>query len=178
MLATQFPKTSHKPLQPKNQLLSITKPKPKPKPRLDWWAHDNKENIPPQQKDSSMECIDGSLADELSAIRERLDRLRIDREKNERLLRERGLMLDLHLQDILNRGQAQKQLEIEVDRLYRLKEIRVACTRISQVRSLRDKEEEKQMNQDILNKAQTTSGEGIEEKIEGYSQISISELTS
>ncbi|KAL0450895.1 UNVERIFIED_CONTAM: hypothetical protein Slati_1645900 [Sesamum latifolium] len=93
--------------------------------------------------------LDASLADELTAIREKLERLRIDKEKTEKMLRERGLMLDLQMKEIVERGESQKQLEMEVDRLYRLKEIKLAASmRISPLRSLRDKEEERKMKQD------------------------------
>lgn len=74
-----------------------------------------------------MEALDVSLADELSAIRQRLQRVKIDGEKTEKLLEERGRVLDLQMTDILNRGEVQKQLEMELDRLYRLKEIKLAC---------------------------------------------------
>ncbi|KAK6118186.1 hypothetical protein DH2020_048087 [Rehmannia glutinosa] len=127
----QAPKSNHRPLQPKN-LSSITTTilKPKPQNPAEYLHNSNKENVPPiclKKESFPIEAFDASLADELSAIREKLERLRIDRESNEKLLRERGLVLDLQLKEIVNRGEVQKQLEIEVDRLYRLKEIRIAC---------------------------------------------------
>lgn len=143
MLAAQSPISGHRligapissrrPLQPKNNIpTNDNKPKPNP---ADWAANSNsnsnKENIPPIHSTAPIRKesfpIDVCLADELSAVREKLERQRIDREKNERLLRERGLMMDLQLKEMINRGEVQKQLEIEVDRLYRLKEIRLAC---------------------------------------------------
>lgn len=74
-----------------------------------------------------IQSFDSSLAQELSAIREKLERLRIDRENTDEVLRQRGVMLDSHMKEILNRWEDQKQLEMEVDRLYRLKEIRLSC---------------------------------------------------
>ncbi|KAI3474302.1 hypothetical protein Pfo_029090 [Paulownia fortunei] len=160
----QGPKSSRRPLQPKNLSTTTTNVKPKQPHPAEWVEisrldNSNKENVPPiystpvKKESFPTESFDASLADELSAIREKLERLRIDKEKNDKLLRERGLMLDLQMKEILNRGEVQKQLEIEVDRLYRLKEIRLACMRISTLRSLRDKEQEKKMKQDQLKKA-------------------------
>ncbi|XP_073127489.1 uncharacterized protein [Henckelia pumila] len=98
----------------------------------------NKENIHPM-----IQSFETSLAQELSAIREKLERLRIDRENTDEVLRQRMTKLDSHMKEILNRWEDQKQLEMEVDRLYRLKEIRLSCMRVSPVKSLREKEQEK-----------------------------------
>ncbi|KAH6769375.1 hypothetical protein C2S51_014711 [Perilla frutescens var. frutescens] len=151
------PKSHRRPLQPKNQsataIINAAQPKPCPAkiPLLDT---SNKENVPPSYSTPVKECcfeaeaIDPSLADELTAVREKLERLRSEEARNEKVLRERGLMLDLEMKEIINRGEMQKQLELEVDRLYRLKEIKLACMRVSRLRSLRDKEEEKKIKQD------------------------------
>ncbi|KAL0310090.1 UNVERIFIED_CONTAM: hypothetical protein Scaly_1774300 [Sesamum calycinum] len=170
MVSAQSPRSGRRPLQPKNlSTAPIVTAKPNTNPadrsrQLDNY-YCNKENVPPTCNDviiinysstpvkkeykTPMESLDASLADELTAIREKLERLRIDKEKTEKMLRERGLMLDLQMKEIVDRGEAQKQLEIEVDRLYRLKEIKLAaCMRISPLRSLRDKEEERKMKQD------------------------------
>lgn len=141
MLATQAPPLSghhlirrgRRPLQPKNPS-TITTIKPAECVQISWLDCSNKENIPPPfysiEKELCSErgeSIDASLADELNAIREKLERLRMEKDNNEKMLRERGAMLDLEMKEIVNRGEAQKQLEIEVDRLYRLKEIKLAC---------------------------------------------------
>lgn len=52
---------------------------------------------------------------------------RADEMRSEKMLRERGVMLDLEMEEMVKRGEVQKQLELEVDRLYRLKEIKLAC---------------------------------------------------
>ncbi|KAL3615810.1 hypothetical protein CASFOL_040104 [Castilleja foliolosa] len=174
----QGPKTSRRPLQPKNQTSIITITNPTLKPNPVEWDNSNKENLFLPSiftKDSSFP-MDASLADELSAIREKLERLRIDRENNEKMLGEKGFLLDLRLKEIVDRGEIQKQLEMEVDRLYRLKEIRIACTRISQIRSLRDKEQEKKMNRDMLNKAHSTKDEDRDEQKGERSSHGISEV--
>ena len=88
----------------------------------------NKENQPaflssPAAVAANIESFDASLAEELSAIRKRLERLRADRERTEKMLRERDAILDLEMKEIESRGEIQKKLEIEVDRLYRLNQL-------------------------------------------------------
>ncbi|KAK6126003.1 hypothetical protein DH2020_040311 [Rehmannia glutinosa] len=142
----QLPKSSCKPLQPKNPSAttpfsssSTTNAKPKPSPAAERII-----------EVLQIESFDASLAEELSAIRKKLERLGIDKDKTEEMLRERSLMLDLQIKEILCRWELQKQLEVEVDRLYRLKEIKLSCMRTSPLRSLRDKEHEKKMEKDQL----------------------------
>ncbi|XP_047980821.1 uncharacterized protein LOC125222333 [Salvia hispanica] len=101
-----------------------------PKPRVDI-SISNKENVPPSAQ-LNEEAVDPSL--------KRLETLRC-----EEALRDKSLMLDSAIKEILNRGEAQKQLELELDRLYRLNQINLACMMTSRLRSLRDKEEEKKM---------------------------------
>lgn len=147
--AVQSPNSSHHPrssnrkaLQPKidpfpNAAINAINTNAKPK-SMQCVDISNKENIHPM-----IQSFDSSLAQELTAIREKLERLRIDRENTDEVLRQRGMMLDSQMKEILNRWEDQKQLEMEVDRLYRLKEIRLSCMRISPVKSLREKEQEK-----------------------------------
>ncbi|KAI3682806.1 hypothetical protein L1987_83064 [Smallanthus sonchifolius] len=90
-----------------------------------------------------IEQFEVSLADELSAIREKMERLRADRERTEKMLRERDIMMEMKMKELDRRGEIQKVLEIEVDRLYRLNELRSLCNRILPIRSLREKELEK-----------------------------------
>lgn len=92
----------------------------------------NKENTVPGLCPSSVvvpavhESFDVSLGDELIAALERLQRVRVDRDKTDELLGERALVLDMEMKAILDRGQMQKELEIELDRLYRLNEIKMS----------------------------------------------------
>lgn len=135
-------KPGRKPLQPKNapaNPLAADAIKPKVKP--DWIEisltnTSNKENVhplhaaaapPAPAKGCNIELCDSSLAEELSAIREKLERLRIDKQKTEEMLRERDAALELQMRELMNRGEIQKQLELEVDRLFRLKELRLSC---------------------------------------------------
>ncbi|KAL2500321.1 hypothetical protein Fot_34169 [Forsythia ovata] len=76
--------------------------------------------------------------------------MRTDEEKTEKMMNERNLMLDLKMKELLSRGEFQNQLEIEVDRLYRLQEIKLYSMRVSSLRSLRDKEKERKMKGDQI----------------------------
>ncbi|VVB12791.1 unnamed protein product [Arabis nemorensis] len=67
--------------------------------------------------------IDASLAEELGAFKKKLERLREDRERTEKVLKERDGAMDLQMTSLLQRGESQKCLEIQVDRLFRLKEL-------------------------------------------------------
>ncbi|AED90409.1 hypothetical protein ISN45_At05g000940 [Arabidopsis thaliana x Arabidopsis arenosa] len=89
--------------------------------------------------------IDASLAEELSAFKKKLERLREDRESTEKLLKERDEAMDLHMSHLLQRGETQKSLEIQVDRLFRLKELHAYSSKISPIRSLRAKEQQEKM---------------------------------
>lgn len=60
-------------------------------------------------------------------MRKKLERLRLDREKTEKMLRERDLVLESQMKEIERRGEVQKTLEIEVDKLYRLKQLHISC---------------------------------------------------
>ncbi|CAN1772022.1 hypothetical protein LINPERHAP1_LOCUS12081 [Linum perenne] len=56
-------------------------------------------------------------------MRKRMESLRLDAEKTEQMLKERGKALDLQMKTLEARGVAQIMLELEVDRLYRFKEL-------------------------------------------------------
>ncbi|GAB4856224.1 hypothetical protein Ancab_014150 [Ancistrocladus abbreviatus] len=151
-----LPKSGRKPLQPKNipadppkqddqGKLKAGRPERFPiSPAVD---SSNKENNPVYVTPVRIESMDSSLAEELSAVREKLERLRLDKEKTEKMLRERDKILDLQVEELNQRGVFQKELEIEVDRLYRLKQLQVACMvnskRMSPFLSLRVRELEK-----------------------------------
>ncbi|XP_071718253.1 uncharacterized protein [Rutidosis leptorrhynchoides] len=141
---------------------TYTKPNLNPNPNLIEITEDaNKEN--PNQKQTvtanfnqirspiatitsdpvQIEQFEVSLADELIAIREKMERLRLDKEKTEKILKERELMMEMKMKELDQRGEIQKVFEIEVDRLYRLNELRSLCNRILPIRSLREKEQEK-----------------------------------
>ncbi|KAJ8527151.1 hypothetical protein K7X08_029628 [Anisodus acutangulus] len=158
-----LPKIGRKPLQPKNTPATplITNTIPEKWNGISLIQSSNKENVHPDFSTPKKatnpisiiqaEPFDSSLAEELSAIREKLERLRSDKEKTEKMLKERDLMLDLQMKEMLNRGVEQKELELEVDRLFRLKELRLSCTlKISPIRTLREKEEEKKIKGDHL----------------------------
>ncbi|KAK9016155.1 hypothetical protein V6N11_007235 [Hibiscus sabdariffa] len=81
-----------------------------------------------------------SLAEELSGLRKKMERLRLDKEKTEKMLDGREGVLLLQMKEMEERGQIQRQLEIQVDRLFRLKELKSYCMRISPLKSLREKQ--------------------------------------
>ena len=123
---------NHKPegrraLQPKNIIpsesnIKLTKPRKDNHVPISFFSPSNKENNP-----GFALPIDASLAEELNAVRQKLERLRLDRERTEKMLRERTRVLDLQIIEMEQRGEFQKELEIEVDRLYRLKQLQLAC---------------------------------------------------
>ncbi|KAF4371747.1 hypothetical protein G4B88_030851 [Cannabis sativa] len=162
-------KSGRKPLQPRNFLqnpatlldqCSTAKPKPKQQERLHVDAssaaalvveHSPPPPPPPTKKEAQQMIIapakigsfDASLAEELSAMRKRLERLRLDGERTERILKERDAVLDLEMKDLEKRGEIQKSMENEVDRLYRLKQLHSQSLRFSSIPSLREKERAK-----------------------------------
>ncbi|THG00465.1 hypothetical protein TEA_006895 [Camellia sinensis var. sinensis] len=73
---------------------------------------------------AKIESIDVSLAEELSAICQKIERLRLDREKTEKMPRERHLVMEANLKEMVKRGEVHKLLEIEADRLFWLKELK------------------------------------------------------
>ncbi|XP_022978293.1 high mobility group B protein 13-like [Cucurbita maxima] len=143
-------KSGRRPLQPKNSLpnpvpavAKVIKSKPE-RIQISLPTDANKENHPPiHAKAASVESCDLSLADELNAVKRKLERLRLERERTEQMLKERDMILELRMKELLQRSKEQRDLEMEVDRLFRLKELRLYCMRISPIRSLREKEREK-----------------------------------
>ncbi|CAI0423741.1 unnamed protein product [Linum tenue] len=150
------PNSGRKPLQPKNSLPAseVVQISTKPLPKPDFGGDkENRNQCPiyatpparkkPLQQPPSIPPIDSSLAEELSAMRKRMERLRSDREKTEKMLKERDRVLDLQMKEMEARAEAQMMMEMEVDRLFRLKELHSYSTRISPLRSLREKEQER-----------------------------------
>ncbi|XP_047307237.1 uncharacterized protein LOC124910610 [Impatiens glandulifera] len=87
----------------------------------------------------SVECsIDSSLAEELKAIREKLKRLRLEKQKTTKLLDDRDFILDKNMKEINNRGQTQKMLQMELDRLCRLNQFQISSMKMSPIKSLRE----------------------------------------
>ena len=125
-------KTGRKPLRPKNISVDLDSVQIKAKPEwteISRMADSNKENHPMYATPVKMESFDASLAEELSAVRKRRERLKIEEEKVENMLRERDLAMEMWTKEVKKRGEKQKKLEMEVDRLFRLKELRSAMVR-------------------------------------------------
>ncbi|KAE9622303.1 hypothetical protein Lal_00036987 [Lupinus albus] len=126
------------PLQPLNSDNHHSSPL---NPKLLISSHNNKPPI------ATSTLPDSTLAEELVSIKKRIERLRIDREKTDKLLNERDIILNEKINDLEQRGEIQKHVEIQVDRLFRLKELKFRCMRVSPMRTLREKEQQKIVNQ-------------------------------
>nr|XP_028957172.1 uncharacterized protein LOC103433766 isoform X2 [Malus domestica] len=140
------PRSGRTPLQLKNAPATLTNSDVKIKPvqQLIGVGDDsNKENRPVYVTPVKIEAMDASLAEELSAIRKKMERMKSDRERTEKMLKERDLMMEMQMKELENRGQIQRMLEIELDRIYRLNQLHVRSIRVSPIRSLREKEKEK-----------------------------------
>ncbi|KAF3447902.1 hypothetical protein FNV43_RR08609 [Rhamnella rubrinervis] len=164
------PKSGRKPLQPRNiiQANPIVHDLAKTsKAKKEWIeisvigcdGQSNKENNPvctatltlnptTTPTTTKLESLDSSLAEELSAIRKKLERQREDRERTERMLKERDSVLEMKMKELELRGETQRELEIELDRLYRLKQLHSQSMEFSPLRSLRDKEREKKVHEE------------------------------
>ncbi|XLT61016.1 hypothetical protein HN873_053620 [Arachis hypogaea] len=159
---------SRTPLQPKNNSPADLRPKPKPKPESEPLCEitpvRDKENrtiaitaaaeatLPPHTA-AALAPVEvqlpeaSSLAEELSAIKKKLERMRIDKEKTKTALKEKDAKLDAMMKELEDRGELQKKFEIEVDRLFRLKELKYRCMRVSPMRTLGEKEHGKIVNE-------------------------------
>ncbi|KAB1200317.1 hypothetical protein CJ030_MR0G007650 [Morella rubra] len=172
-------KSGRRPLQPKNSPANPvidsapTKPKQAQNEISVVVVDDlsNKENRPICSTPPKIELLDASLAEELSAVKKKLERLRLDRERTEKMLKDRDMVLDLKMKELEERGEIQKKLEIEVDRLYRLNQLHsrsmdILDQRISPIRSLREKEHTKKINEEqspILNVEDREESESVGE---------------
>lgn len=150
----QGQKSLRKPLQPKNLWANQTVNRQiKAKPHPGWMeisliGDSDKENRPINEKPATFDLLDSSLAEELNAIRKKLDRLRLDRDRTEKMLKERDAVLEFQIKGLDERGEVQKNLEIQVDILYRLQQLKSSCTKkISPLRSLRETEREQKIEE-------------------------------
>lgn len=124
------PRSGRTPLQPINTPADLTLHlSTKPKPKLDQSCFEitpiKKENCPITV--TVTPPLETSLAEELSAMKKKLERLRADKEKTEKMLKEREALLDAKMKEMEEKSEIQKNLEIQVDRLFRLKELKYRC---------------------------------------------------
>ncbi|KAI8534596.1 hypothetical protein RHMOL_Rhmol10G0102600 [Rhododendron molle] len=148
MLKAQYShpgKSGRKPLQPKNiqanppahhQLVNPNKPKPEKWIEISLMDYLNKENnnnghMVYVATPTKIKSIDVSLVEELRAICLKLEWMRLDKEETEKMLRERDLAMEAGMKELVERGDIQKMLEIEVDRLFQLKELKNTHCRFS-----------------------------------------------
>ncbi|KAH7677670.1 hypothetical protein IHE45_07G098900 [Dioscorea alata] len=87
--------------------------------------------------------LDASLAEELGVARRRRDRIRLERERTERMLGERDLVLEKGMRDLVMRGEEQRRLELELLRLIGISNLGLLSGSSSPIRSLREREEER-----------------------------------
>ncbi|WVZ07971.1 hypothetical protein V8G54_021317 [Vigna mungo] len=151
------PRSGRTPLQLKNSPADPIQPSAKPKPKPDRPCFEisliDKENNPMAAVSIPAAAPpETSLAEELSAVKKKLERMKEDKDRTEKILNEKHAMLDVKMKEMEERGEIQKNLEIEVDRLFRLKELKNRCMRVSPMRTLREKEQGK-----IVNEAPSTS---------------------
>lgn len=71
-----------------------------------------------------MEGLDSSLGEELIEMRKRVERLKLDKVKTEERFKEKDLVFEMWIRDLEKRGDEQIKLEIEMDRVYRINELR------------------------------------------------------
>ncbi|KAL9238951.1 hypothetical protein vseg_013316 [Gypsophila vaccaria] len=172
MIATKSPSPSlriprskpnvRRPLQPQNIIIpSNSKPQKKVTAYPpSTYGHCNKENNVCVVS-SAVEVVDQSLAEELTAVKLRLERLRLDKEKIEEKLDRRNKLLDSRMWELRERGEVQREVEIEVDRLFRLKQLRVACVLSTPpIRSLREKALDEKSNEVQSESAKTEDSNG------------------
>ncbi|XP_078153689.1 uncharacterized protein LOC144548851 [Carex rostrata] len=101
-----------------------------------------KENLKKEKQDDEL-MREASLAEELEIVRKRRERLRLEREKTEEMLRERDLVLERAMKKMERRGEEQNSIELEIYKFILLKDLRTSSMRVYPVQSLRMKEEEK-----------------------------------
>ncbi|ONI03987.1 hypothetical protein PRUPE_6G295300 [Prunus persica] len=176
------PKSGRKPLQPRNTRATLVNSNlTKLKPMHKWIGVDddsNKENRPIYATPTKMiEPIDASLAEELSAIRKKMERLRLDRERTEKMLEERDMVMEMQMKELESRGQIQKMLEIELDRIYRLNQLHTRSNRVSPIRSLREKEQQKKATK-IESTTQEVTAEDMEESVDENTPQKLSSASS
>ncbi|KAI3994155.1 hypothetical protein MKX01_012412 [Papaver californicum] len=116
------------------------------KKNKDLISQSNNNDIVPMK----IESFESSLAEELGVIRKKLERLRLEKERTEKMLREMDLVLDMEMKEMEMRGKMQKEMEMEVVKLQRLNELRSFCMRAARIQSLREIEEEKKIKQSQL----------------------------
>ncbi|KAJ0989316.1 hypothetical protein J5N97_007672 [Dioscorea zingiberensis] len=84
---------------------------------------------------------ENSFADELQEMQEKLEQLRLEKEKTEELLRVREEMIKQKDEEIENRSKEQEKLQKELKKLQKLKEFKPTVS-FPVIKSMREKEEE------------------------------------
>jgi len=132
------PRSGRTPLQLKNSPADPVQPSAKPKPDRPYFEISliDKENNPIAAVSIPAAAPpETSLAEELSAVKKKLERMKADKDRTEKILNEKDTMLDAKMKEMEERGEIQKNFEIEVDRLFRLKELKNRCMVCSTIES-------------------------------------------
>ncbi|XP_068634290.1 high mobility group B protein 6 [Aristolochia californica] len=135
-------KSRRRPLQPRNFLATPTPLKKITEPihfQIANIVDSNKENHPVVE--DAIAPFDPSLAEELVAIRRKLERLRLEKEKTERVLKERDFVLEKRMRDWEKRVEEQNRVEMEIKKILKLKELKSSWTG-EPLKSLREAERE------------------------------------
>ncbi|KAG9443287.1 hypothetical protein H6P81_014627 [Aristolochia fimbriata] len=141
-----------RPLQPRNAPAAPAAPiKKVTKPvrfQITAIADSDKENRSVPAEDA-IAPFDSSLAEELVAIRRKLERLRLEEEKTERVLKERDFFLEKGMRDWERRGLEQSRVELEIQKILKLKELRSSWAG-EPLKSLREAERERRIKNNHL----------------------------
>ncbi|KAJ8768561.1 hypothetical protein K2173_022671 [Erythroxylum novogranatense] len=100
----------------------------------------SKASKPKQQQQSSYER-------DLQDMQEMLQKLRLEKEKTEEMLKERDEMLRIKEEELHNKGKEQEKLQIELKKLQKLKEFKPTVS-FPIVQSLKEKDQEKKKKGD------------------------------
>ncbi|KAK2361358.1 hypothetical protein QL285_086518 [Trifolium repens] len=170
------PRSGRTPLQPKNTPANLTfHPFTKPKPDQSCFEITLFQNADKENRPIATPPLETSLAEELTAIKKKLERLRTDKEKTEKMLKDREALLDAKMKEMEEKSEIQKNLEIQVDRLFRLKELKYRCMRVSPIRTLREKEHEKIINEAAPSPSQVKTEETVTFESESESESRVLE---
>ncbi|XP_042479548.1 high mobility group B protein 13-like isoform X2 [Macadamia integrifolia] len=145
---------SRRALKPKNQTPNetnilagkISQPSPSPLPLVG--DEDGKENSAhlsqPRTRKQTKKGKESkqSFEKELQEIQEKLEQMRLEKEKTEELLKVRDEMLKQKEEELETRGKQQEKMQLELKKLQKLKEFKPTVS-FAPVQSLREKEQEK-----------------------------------
>lgn len=84
----------------------------------------SREDAQEEKRDDGLR--EASLAEELEIVRKRRERIRLERERTEELLREMDLVLETSLKEMERRAEEQSSVELELYKVLLLKDLRTS----------------------------------------------------